>query len=75
MATRVDEGMDKAVNTGRYQSDYIMVKRRYWNSIHNAKKYLEADADSDHNPVSVGFESSRRKSPRQKEENVGTWRN
>ena len=41
----------KPGNTGRYQIDYILVKRRYWNSVSNAKTYPGADADSDHNPV------------------------
>ena len=29
------------------------MKRRYWNSVSNAKTYLGADADSDHNPVVI----------------------
>ena len=37
----------------RYQLDYIMVKQRFRNSVHNAKAYPGADANSDHNLVAA----------------------
>jgi len=36
---------------GRYQTDYVVAKWRFWNGISNAKTYPGADINSDHNPV------------------------
>ena len=41
----------KLGDTGRYQTDYILTKCRYWNSVCNAKAYPAPVIDSDHNPV------------------------
>ena len=38
-------------DTERYQLDYIMVRRRFRNSVINAHSFPGADADSDHNLV------------------------
>ena len=38
-------------DTGRYQLDYVLVKRRFRNSVNNSHAYPGADADTDHNLI------------------------
>lgn len=58
---------DRADNVVRNQIDFIMVNKRYRNSVLSAKTYPGADVGSDHNPVVTKFRlhlqnNNRRKS-------------
>ena len=45
----------KPGDTGRFQLDYVLVKKRYRNSIRDCHAYPGPDINSDHNPVVMNF--------------------
>lgn len=66
-------------DTGRFQLDYILVRKRYRNSVKNSRSYPGADADSDHNLVMAKFSVRLKRLQRAKKkkrwdtEKLGMW--
>src|SRR6476469_4076439 len=52
----------------RYQSDYILVRQRYRNSVKSSWSYPGADVDSDHNLMAMRLKLKVKKIPRRRQQ-------